>query len=86
MTGYRKYAEGSNALRARFERLGIDPDIGPTGDASAPASQHPPVFGADQLPNGHRWPDDEPEPVHQLLEGGYCPTCGGSCLIGFGNP
>jgi hypothetical protein len=46
----------------------------------------PPVFGVDRAPSGHRWPDDPPPPVHQLLEGGYCSTCSGSCLIGFGNP
>ena len=44
------------------------------------------VFGVDRMPVSHRWPDDEPEPVHQLLEGGYCPTCSGCCLIGFGQP
>ena len=27
----------------------------------------------------------EGEPEHPLFDG-YCPKCGGSCLVGFGNP
>ena len=27
----------------------------------------------------------EPEPEHVLFDG-YCPQCGGCCLVGFGNP
>lgn len=30
-------------------------------------------------------PEPEPEPEHETFDG-YCPQCGGCCLVGFGNP